>query len=331
MDDLRLPAGVRAVDRLMRSSKAFSIEHMDERTLRRVQTTVLPDRGPVAWVAGLVMGRPRAGVRITTTSLAAEHGELPLRIYTPTRPRPTGASTRPVVVHLHGGGFALGNARQGDWICTTVAADLDAVVVAVDYRLAPTHRFPAAVDDCYDALVWTAEHAEELGADPDRIGVMGDSAGGNLAAVVALRARDAGGPRLRHQALLYPATDLTDALRETASYRANTRGIVLSNAGLEVFHGHYVEEGVDSSDWRLSPLHAPDHAGLPPAVVLVAGLDPLHDVGVAYAEALVAAGGHARVEDFHLMPHGFLSFPTLCRAAGPAMAAVVASQRAALG
>lgn len=326
MTELKLPAGVRAIDRLMKSNKSFSIEHMDERALERAQTTVIPDAGLGAVLAGLFMGRPRSGVTISTTSFPAAHGDVPLRVYTPDKH----SGPRPVVLNFHGGGFALGNARQGDWICTTVAADLDAVVVSVDYRLAPTHRFPAAVEDCYDALVWTAAHADELGGDPDRIGVMGDSAGGNLAAVIAIMAREEGGPTVRHQALVYPATDLTDGLRETESYKSNTRGIVLSNADMEVFHGHYVTDDADSSDWRLSPLHAPDLSGLPPAVVVVAGLDPLHDVGVQYAEALVAAGGHARVEDFHVMPHGFLSFPYFSQGARPALAAIVASQRQAL-
>ncbi|MFA6297732.1 MAG: alpha/beta hydrolase [Nocardioides sp.] len=326
MTEPKLPAGVRAIDRLMKSNKNFSIEHMDERALERAQTSVIPDAGPGAMIAGLFMGRPRAGVTISTSSFPAAHGDVPLRVYTPDAP----SGPRPVVLNFHGGGFALGNARQGDWICTTVAADLDAVVVSVDYRLAPSHRFPAAVEDCYDALVWSVAHADELGGDPDRVGVMGDSAGGNLAAVVAIMAREEGGPTVRHQALIYPATDLSDALRETESYKSNTRGIVLSNADMEVFHGHYVTDDVDSTDWRLSPLHAPDLSGLPPAVVVVAGLDPLHDVGVQYAEALVAAGGHARVEDFHVMPHGFLSFPYFSNGAKPAMAAIVASQRQAL-
>lgn len=326
MSDLKLPAGVRAIDRLMKSNKNFSIEHMDERALERAQTTVIPDAGPGAVLAGLFMGRPRSGVTISTSTFPAAHGDVPLRVYTPDQP----SGPRPVVLNFHGGGFALGNARQGDWICTTVAADLDAVVVSVDYRLAPTHRFPAAVEDCYDALVWTAAHADELGGDPDRIGLMGDSAGGNLAAVIAIMARDEGGPRVSHQALIYPATDLTEGLREHASYLGNTRGIILSNADMEIFRGFYLTEDDDPFDWRLSPLHAKDLSGLPPAVVVVAGLDPLHDAGVRYAEALVGSGVLARVEDFHVMPHGFLSFPYFSRGARPAMAAIVASQRAAL-
>ena len=329
MSDQRLPTGVRVIDRLMKANKGFSIEHMDAAQLERVQTQTIPDAGLGAWIAGLFLGHARPGVEITTSGFTTEHGELPLRIYTPTGRGP-GSGALPVVLNFHGGGFALGNARQGDWICSTVAADLQALVISVDYRLAPAHRFPAAIEDCYAALLWTAAHAGELGGDPERIGVMGDSAGGNLAAVVALMARDEGGPLISHQALLYPATDLTDALRETASYVANTRGIILSNADMEVFLTHYVGEDDDRSDWRMSPRHAPDLSHLPPSVIVVAGIDPLHDAGVEYAEALAAAGSHARVEDFHLMPHGFLSSPYFCRSAKPAMAAVVASQRAAL-
>jgi acetyl esterase len=204
------------------------------------------------------------------------------------------------------------------------------VVVSVDYRLAPTYPFPAAVEDCYGALVWAAAHAGDLGAAADRMGVMGESAGGNLAAVVAILARDRGGPELAHQALFYPVTDMTEALTETESFRTNTHGIVVSHESLATFRGHYLDPSVDPRDPRLSPVHADSLADLPPALIVVAGLDPLHDSGVAYAEALVAAGGRAHVEDFHRMPHGFLGFPYLARNARAAMAAVVASQRSAL-
>lgn len=325
----KAPVGVRTIDRLMKANKGLSIENMDDERLRRMQTSILPDAGPAAWVAGVFLGHARPGVRITMTSFTTEHGELPVRIYTP-KGRGPDSGPLPVVLNFHGGGFALGNARQGDWICSGVAADLEALVVSVDYRLAPEHRFPAAVEDCYAALLWVVAHAGELGGDAARVGVMGDSAGGNLAAVVTLLAREHDGPRISHQALIYPATDLTDGLRESASYLANTRGIILSNTGLETFLRHYVADADDRFDWRMSPRHAQDLSGLPPAVVVVAGLDPLHDAGVAYAEALAAAGTPSRVEDFHRMPHGFLSSPYFCRSAGPAMAAVVASQRAAL-
>lgn len=321
---VRVPFGVRVIDRAMRLHPIFSISRMDEELLRRAQQTAIPDGG----VASVVLGRLQKGVEVTTTSYAAPHGDVPLRVYTPTSG--TRAQRRPLVVAFHGGGFALGSARQGDWASSIVARDVGAVVVSVDYRLAPTHRFPAAVEDCYGALAWAADHAEDLGADAGRMGVMGESAGGNLAAVVTILARDRGGPELAHQALLYPVTDMTEALAETDSFRTNTHGIVVSRESLEAFRGHYLGPDADPRDARLSPVHAESLAGLPPAVIVVAGLDPLHDSGVAYAEALVAAGGRARVEDFHRMPHGFIGFPYLARSARTAMAAVVDSQRSAL-
>lgn len=319
----QLPAGVRVLDRIMKSSPGLSVARMTPEQLEKVQAAVIPDRG----LANLVLGRPQPGVLIRTSSLAARHGELPVRIYTP---ETWSRTPRPVILNFHGGGFVLGSARQCDWTCSLVAKELDAVVVSVDYRLAPTHRFPAGVEDCYDALLWTAAHAMDLDADPRRLGVMGDSAGGNLAAVVSLLARDAGGPAIGHQALVYPATDLTDEMRGDASVTANTRGIVLSNDDIEVFRGHYLQPEDDPADHRLSPLLAADLSDLPPTVVVLAGLDPLHDSGARYAQALADAGNQVRVEDFGLMPHGFLSFPYLCRGARPAVDAIVRAQRAAL-
>ena len=322
--DPKLRPGVRLLDRLMKASAGFSVARMSPAQLAKVQGAVIPDHGP----ASLFLGRPARGVDIRTTAFPARHGDLPLRIYTP---ESWSRDPRPVVVSFHGGGFVLGSARQCDWSCSIVAAELDAVVVSVDYRLAPTHRFPAGVEDCYDALLWTAEHAADLGGDPERIGVLGDSAGGNLAAVVSILARDEGGPRISHQALVYPVTDMTEALQADLSVLWNTRGVVLSNDDMAVFRGHYLDGEVDGEDFRLSPLRAEDLSGLPPAIVVVAGLDPLHDSGVRYAQALADAGNEVRVEDFHEMPHGFLSFPYFSKGARPAMTAIVASMRAALG
>ena len=317
----RLRPGVRLLDRLMKANAGFSVARMTPEQLEKAQTAVIPEGAPV----DLFLGRRAPGIDISTTSFPARHGDLSLRVYTP---EAWSRTPRPVVVNFHGGGFVLGSARQQDWLCSLVAKNLDAVVVSVDYRLAPTHRFPAGVEDCYDALVWTAAHAVDLGGDPTRIGVMGDSAGGNLATVVSILARDAG-LHVGHQALIYPVTDMTGAMDGDASYVRNVRGIVLSNADMEVFRGHYVPEDADLADIRLSPMYA-DLGDLPPAVVVVAGLDPLHDSGVRYAQALADAGNVVRVEDFHQMPHGFLSFPYFCAGARPAMEAIVASQRAAL-
>ena len=319
----RLRPGVRLLDRLMKATPSASVARMTAEQLEKAQSVVIPDGGP----ASLFLGRLAKGVDVRTTTFPARHGELPLRVYTP---EAWSRAPRPLVVNFHGGGFVLGSARQQDWSCGIVANELDAVVVSVDYRLAPTHPFPAGVEDCYDALLWAAAHAENLGGDPARIGVMGDSAGGNLAAVVSILARDEGGPAVSHQALIYPVTDMTEAIEQDASYRDNVRGIVLSNSDMEVFHGHYVPDGVDVTDFRLSPLLTPDLSHLPAAIVVVAGLDPLHDSAVRYAQALADAGNRVTVEDFHQMPHGFVSFPYFSKGARPAMEAVVASQRAAL-
>ncbi len=317
-----MPLGVRFVGAVMRRGRAFSVAHMDEAALARLQQLALPEVGP----ADLVLGRRPRSVQVERASLPGPQGDLPLRIY-----RPRGVTgTLPVVVAFHGGGFSLGSARQGDWLHGRVSAGVGAVVVAVDYRLAPTHRFPAAVEDCWAALEWTSEQARELGADPDRLAVMGDSAGGNLTAVTTLMARDAGGPPIRHQTLIYPATDLTERLKEDRSYQENTLAVVLSNEDLEVFHGHYVDDGADPEDWRLSPILAPDLSGLPPATVVLAGRDPLRDSGLRYAERLAAAGVPVRVEEFHRMPHGFLGIPYLARDSRAAAAAIVAAQREAL-
>jgi acetyl esterase len=320
-----LRPGVRILDRIMKASPVASVARLDAAALRRMQETVIPDRSPIA----LLLGRRQRGVRVTVGGFDASHGaRLPLRFYTPIAPRT--AAPRPVVVNFHGGGFAMGSARQGDWSCSLVARNLDALVISVDYRLAPGHPFPAAVEDCYETLAWVGEHAAELGGDPARLAVMGDSAGGNLAAVVAIMAREQGGPAIAHQALLYPVTDMTEALLQHQSYVDNDHGIVLSHADMAVYNGYYAGAAADTRDWRLSPLYAADLAGLPPALVVVAGLDPLHDCGIAYAKALSDAGVPVSVADYADMPHGFLSFPYLCKQARPAMAAVVTAQRAAL-
>jgi acetyl esterase len=316
-----LRPGIWFLDKIMKAGPVASIARMDEAMLTRAQSTVLPDRGPIS----ALLGRAQPGVTIRTGELIAGHGgRLPLRIYTPQKP----GADRPVVVNFHGGGFALGSARQTDWISSIVALRVDAVVVSVDYRLAPTHKFPAAVEDCYETLTWVLKHAPGYGGDPSRLAVMGESAGGNLAAVMAIMARDQGGPALAQQTLLYPATDLTDAVTETSSYR-NNRGLILSNEDMAVFNRHYLPAGVDLTDWRLSPIHAADLSGLPPALVVVAGLDPLHDSGIDYAQALADAGAQVDLGDYPEMPHGFLNFPYFSRSARPAMAAVVAAQRQA--
>jgi acetyl esterase len=266
-------------------------------------------------VASILMGKKPRGV-VTENR---EVDGIPIRIYRAAGGASTGL---PLIVYFHGGGFVFGDLRGGDWICGTVAKDLGAVVVSVDYKLAPKHPFPAGVDDCYAVLVWAASNADSLGADAGKLGVMGESAGGNLAAVVALMARDNTGPLIRHQALLYPATGGGD----TESRRANADAFILTAADMQKFGELY---GGDDTDWRVSPLKAQSLKGLPPTLIEVGGHDPLHDDGVLYADALKKAGVEVELIEYPSMPHGFLNFPRFAKDAVPGIAAVVASQRSA--
>jgi acetyl esterase len=233
-----------------------------------------------------------------------------------------GSGTRPLVVYFHGGGFVLGELRMGDWLCSQVASNVGAVVVSVDYRLAPRHRFPAAVDDCYAALLWATENAGSLGAGGP-VAVMGESAGGNLSAVVSLLARDRGGPAISHQVLIYPATDMTVEAPATATTP------FLTAPEMRAYREHYLADA-DPRDTRLSPMLAEDHSKLPPALILVGEHDPLRDGGVRYAAALRAAGVPVRLTEYVGMPHGFLNFPGLCRWAPQALAEICAELKAAL-
>lgn len=247
-----------------------------------------------------MMGAARAeGVeevaRVEDLEIPGPAGAIPARAYVPATD-----GTPPVVVVYHGGGFVLGGLDSHDGTCRSLANASGALVVSIDYRLAPEHRFPAAVDDAWAALEWLAGHASELGGDPGRLAVAGDSAGGNLAAVVALLARDAGAPALRGQLLVYPATDAT---MSHPSIEENGSGYFLTKADMDWFYGHYAPERPD--DWRLSPLAAPDVSGVAPALVLTVEFDPLRDEGEAYARRLSDAGVPAELVRKDGLIHGF--------------------------
>ena len=226
-------------------------------------------------------------------------GEIPLRLY-----RPSEGASLPAVIYFHGGGFVLGDIETHDSTCRLLSQASGCIVISVDYRLGPENRFPAAPEDCFAATQWIAAHAGSLGIDAKRIAVSGDSAGGNLAAVVALMARDAKGPAITHQMLLYPVTgwDMT-----TDSYRNNGEGYFLTTSLMAWFGANYVRSEADVKDWRCSPLLAPSLAGLPSATVIVLGYDPLRDEGVAYAKALQAAGVETELVEYAGQIHGFIS------------------------
>jgi len=242
-------------------------------------------------------GEPESIARVENRTVPGSAGEIPVRIYTP-----VGTAPFPVLVYFHGGGWVIGNLDTHDGICRSLANRVGCLVVSVDYRLAPEHPFPAAPEDCYAATRWLAEHAGSLGGDKGRIAVGGDSAGGNLAAVVALMARDRGGPKLAFQLLVYPATD-TDF--ETRSYRENSEGYFLTRADMVWFWNHYAPRDEDRRNPYAAPLRAASLRGLPPALVITAEFDPLCDDGNAYAARLREDGVPVRLSQQDGLIHGF--------------------------
>ena len=239
-------------------------------------------------------------------------GTVPVRLYRPTAPQ----TLQPVLVYLHGGGWTIGDLDTHDVLCRQLARDGACTVVSVDYRMGPEHRFPAAVDDCVDAFDWLRAHAQELQLDTSRMAVGGDSAGGNLAAALCLVQREAGRAMPAFQLLIYPATDMRAV---APSHTTNGQGYMLTNDSIHWYRGNYIGDQADWSDWRASPLLAPSHAGLPPALVLTAGFDPLRDEGLQYANALSAAGVPTQYVCFERQIHGFI---TMSRVIGEALTAV---------
>ena len=238
--------------------------------------------------------------------------------------RPVANETLPALVYFHGGGWTIGDVDTHDTLCRQLAAGARCAVFSVDYRLAPEHPFPAAVEDCIAATSFVSEHAEQWNIRGVAVG--GDSAGGNLAAVVALHARDVGGPRLAFQLLVYPATDQRLG---TASHERNARGYLLERESIDFFRRCYLPQAKDHGDWRASPLLAKDHARLPPALVITAGYDPLLDEGRAYAERLRAAGVEVAYREYGDMVHGFLLMGGVLDTANAAVAECCAALRGA--
>ena len=239
-------------------------------------------------------------------------GPLRIRLYTP-----HGSGPFPLLVFFHGSGFVLCSLDTHDGICRNLSAGAECVVASVDYRLAPEHKFPAGIEDCMHATRWAAAHAAEIGADPSRIAVAGDSAGANMAAVTALRLRDEGGPTLCGQLLLYPVTDYHTP--GTPSYEENAEGYGLTRDTMRWFWGHYLTAPSEGAHPHASPLRAPDLSGLPPALVVTAEYDPLRDEGEFYAEKLMAAGVSTVMTRYDGVNHGFMFWAGVVDKAGAAM------------
>ncbi len=266
-------------------------------------------------------GDPEPVAAVAERTIPGPGGDLVIRIYRPDRPGPL-----PVLVYFFGGGWVLGTIDTSDAICRSLTNTAGCATISVGYRLAPEHKFPAAVDDCFAAVSWVASHAAELGLDPARIAVGGDSAGGNLAAAVTLLARDHGGPALAHQLLVYPNTDYR---ADTASRRENTDPLLFNQTSVGWYWGHYLADEADGEHPLASPLRATDHSGLPPATVLTAEYDPLRDEGEQYAAALMAAGVPVELTRYAGMVHGFFAMAGVLDTSTRALAHAAARLRAA--
>jgi acetyl esterase len=251
-----------------------------------------------------------AGVKVVDRTIPGPAGQLSVRIY---RPASAAADAKlPALVYAHGGGWVFGNLDSHDVLCAQLALEAGIAVFAIDYRLAPEARFPGAFDDVVAGLKWVADNGASVGIDPARLAIGGDSAGGNLAAAASIWARDHGGPKLHLQLLAYP---VTDAVARAESYRRYEDGYGLNAATMEWFFNHYTPDKAARGDWRVSPLRAASLAGLPPALVVTAGYDPLRDEGRAYAFRLQQEGTLADLVEFGGMLHGFLSSPMLLHGA----------------
>jgi acetyl esterase len=301
----------RAIIDLLASSDMPDLSIVEPEVIRKLtDAAVVPDQGePVA--------------RVENRTLPGPAGEIPVRIYAPHTNGPL-----PVVAYFHGGGFVYCGLDTHDDTCRALANASGCSVVSVDYRLAPENKFPAAPEDAYAVTRWLADNGAEIGVDPQRIAVAGDSAGGNLASVVALMARDRGGPALAFQLLVYPVADFGF---DTDSYRENADGYLLTEKMMRAFWNHYLGDEADGDHPYASPLRAECLDALPPAFVVTAEFDPLRDEGEAYAARLAEAGVPTTARRYDGMIHGFFSMGHAIDRARVAVADAGLVLRSALG
>ncbi|MBV9389138.1 MAG: alpha/beta hydrolase [Chroococcidiopsidaceae cyanobacterium CP_BM_ER_R8_30] len=269
-----------------------------------------------------ISGRAIALPKVVTQTIGGRHGDIPLQLYYPAT-----QTNLALLIFIHGGGWVSGNFETHDVMCRRIAHISGALVVAVGYRLAPKHKYPTALEDCYDALTWVVQNAQKLGADASSLIVMGDSAGGNLTAAMSLMARDLSGPKISRQILLYP---ILDGSMSQPSIERYAHAPVLTSDMIQYSIQHYARTESDKYEPYFSPLFAHNLSNLAPALVITAQYDPLHDEGQAYAQRLREAGIAVQVTDYAGMVHGFLSFPMFCRGADPAFTEITAYIRQAI-
>ena len=288
-----------------------------------LHTLSVPDARQVILSMAAMGGESEAVSRVEDRQIPGPAGSIPIRIYAL-----AGSGPFPVLVYFHGGGWVIGNIESHETVCRTLTNAAGCVTVSVDYRLAPEHKFPVGPEDCYAATQWVATNAATINGDPTRIAVGGDSAGGNLSAVVSLMARDRGGPKLVYPLLIYPATDY---MPDTPSLRENGSGYFLTKDDMVWFWNHYLSSEAEAKHPHVSPLRADSLSGLPPALVITAEFDPLRDEGEMYAARLREAGVPAVTARYNGMIHGFLSMAGALDQGKKALADAAAGQRSAFG
>ncbi len=297
---------------MLASSGAPPLEQLPLAEARAVRSEMVEASGPEEPVA-----------EVQNRSIPGPAGPIPVRVY-----RPVKKETLPALVFFHGGGYVICNLDTHDRVCRGLANASGCAVISVDYRLAPEHKYPAAVDDAYAATQYVAEHAAEFGVDPNRIAVGGDSAGGTLATVVSLLARDRGGPPLKFQLLIYPLVDFYD---ESPSMQQYSKDHFLSREGMDWFRESYLPSREAGLEPSASPMNASSLQGLPPAMIITAECDPLRDQGEAYARKLQSAGVPVELKRYEGMIHPFFQFGGILDTAKVAMKDAASAVRRALG
>jgi len=297
---------------MLASSGAPPIEQLPLAEARAVRSEMIAAGGPEEPVAD-----------VQNRSVPGPGGPIAVRVYRPEKNQPL-----PALIFFHGGGFVICNLDTHDRQCRSLANGSGCAVISVDYRLAPEHKHPAAVDDAYAVTRYVAEHAAEFGIDPNRIAVGGDSAGGNLAAVVSLLSRDRGGPSLKFQLLIYPLVDFYD---QSPSMQQYSEDHFLTRAGMDWFTRNYLPSREAGLEPSASPLHAANFRGLPPAMIITAECDPLRDQGEAYARKLEGAGVPVELKRYEGMIHPFFQFGGILDTARVAMKDAALALRRALG
>jgi len=298
------------------------LDQMAEAGAKPFEEMTVPEARQAAAAFLDLQGEPEEVASVAHRFIPGPTADIPVRIYTP-----AGEGPFPAIVYFHGSGWVILNVELCDPTMRALANSTGCVVVAVNYQKAPEHKFPIPLDDCFAATAWVAEHAAELGIDSARVGVGGDSAGGNLAAAVCLRARDEGGPALAYQLLVYPATDYG---WDKPSCVRNAEGYLLQRGSMRWFWSHYVNDPSDGDNPLVSPLRAPDLSGLPPALIVTAEYDPLCDDGEQYGERLREAGVPVKVSRYDGMIHGFYFMAGVLGQAKDVHAEIAAEVRAAL-